>query len=111
MASPAAASTAMTSCSRPPRWRRPASTLASPPPSITTQRVVGFRTTSRVVHRCGEGLGMNETLFEQANALARATPWLHPVIIAYAAYGVAMFAVLLVAGWWTARRSGEPERM
>jgi undecaprenyl-diphosphatase len=53
---------------------------------------------------------MNETLFEQVNALARATPWLHSVIVAYAAYGVALFAVLLVAGWWTARRSGESER-
>jgi membrane-associated phospholipid phosphatase len=54
---------------------------------------------------------MNETLFEQINTLARATPWLQPVITAYAAYGVVVFALLLVAGWWAARRSGEPKRM
>jgi membrane-associated phospholipid phosphatase len=54
---------------------------------------------------------MNETLFEQVNALARTTQWLQPAIAAYAAYGVIVCALLLVAGWWTARRSGEPKRM
>jgi membrane-associated phospholipid phosphatase len=54
---------------------------------------------------------MNETLFEQVNALARATPWLHSVIAAYAAFGVVVFAVLLIAGWWIARRNGQAERM
>ena len=54
---------------------------------------------------------MNETLFEQINAFARATPWLHALITAYAAYGVVVFALLLGAGWWSARRSGEPQRM
>ena len=54
---------------------------------------------------------MNETLFEQINAYARETPWLHPLITAYAGYGVSVFALLLGAGWWSARRSGEPRRM
>ena len=54
---------------------------------------------------------MNETLFDQINALARATPWLHGVITAYAGYGVVVFALLLGAGWWVARRSGEPRRV
>ena len=31
---------------------------------------------------------MNASLFDQINAFARATPWLHGVITAYAAYGV-----------------------
>ena len=36
----------------------------------------------------GKGFGeLNETLFDQINALARATAWLHGVIIAYAGYG------------------------
>lgn len=48
---------------------------------------------------------------EEINAFARATPWLHGVMYGYATYGVALFAVLLVAGWWTARRSGDPKRM
>ena len=54
---------------------------------------------------------MNYWLFEQVNALARATPWLHPVLLGYADYGVALFGLLLVAGWWVARRSGQPEPM
>jgi membrane-associated phospholipid phosphatase len=52
---------------------------------------------------------MNDWLFEQVNALARATPWLHPVLLGYANYGVVLFGLLLVAGWWVARRSGRPE--
>ena len=60
----------------------------------------------------GKGFGeLNETLFDQINALARATAWLHGVIIAYAGYGVVVFALLLGAGWWLARRSGEPRRV
>src|SRR3954451_6838994 len=54
---------------------------------------------------------MNQTLFDQINAFARATPWLHGLITTYATYGVVVFAVLLGAGWWSARRSGEPQRM
>jgi membrane-associated phospholipid phosphatase len=54
---------------------------------------------------------MNQTLFDQINAFARATPWLHGVITVYAAYGVVVFALLLGAGWWSARCSGEPRRM
>lgn len=54
---------------------------------------------------------MNETLFDQINAFARATPWLHAVITAYAGYGVVVFALLLGAGWWVARHSGEPRRV
>ncbi|MFI1920330.1 phosphatase PAP2 family protein [Nocardia sp. NPDC020380] len=47
----------------------------------------------------------------QINRIARATPWLHSVMYDYATYGVILFAALLVAGWWTARRSGDPARM
>ncbi|GAA1156270.1 undecaprenyl-diphosphatase [Kribbella jejuensis] len=49
---------------------------------------------------------MNRWLFDQFNAFARATPWLHGPAEAYAQYGVVLFGVLLVAGWWIARRSG-----
>lgn len=54
---------------------------------------------------------MNETLFDQVNRFAVATPWLHGVMAAYANYGVVLFAVLLLAGWWTARREDRPGRM
>lgn len=49
---------------------------------------------------------MNERLFLQVNAVARRTPWLHPAMCGYATYAVALFAVLLLAGWWVARRRG-----
>lgn len=46
------------------------------------------------------------TVFDAVNDLARRTPWAHSVVLAYASYGVVLFAALLLAGWWTARRSG-----
>ncbi|MBM0225831.1 phosphatase PAP2 family protein [Micromonospora sp. ATA51] len=49
---------------------------------------------------------MNTRLFLQINDLARATPWLHAPLADYAKYGVVLFAVLLLAGWWTARQRG-----
>jgi membrane-associated phospholipid phosphatase len=54
---------------------------------------------------------VNEWLFQQVNELARATPWLHPVAVGYAGYGLVVFAGLLVAGWWSARRAGSARRM
>jgi undecaprenyl-diphosphatase len=41
------------------------------------------------------------------NELARATGWLHPVVLGYASYGVVVFAALMLAGWWTARQRAE----
>lgn len=49
--------------------------------------------------------------FEQVNHFAKATPWLHGVISGYANYGLAAFVGLLVAGWWSARRSGQAAKM
>jgi undecaprenyl-diphosphatase len=54
---------------------------------------------------------MNQWLFEQVNAFAKATPWLHSAARAYAAYGVVLFAALLIAGWWIARRAGDVSRV
>ena len=45
--------------------------------------------------------------FLRINEFARDTPWLHPIMIGYADYGVVVFAVLLAAGWWIARRRGD----
>ena len=41
------------------------------------------------------------------NGFARATPSLQPVVLAYASYGVLLFAGLIVAGWWVARRRAD----
>jgi undecaprenyl-diphosphatase len=45
--------------------------------------------------------------FPLINEFARDTPWLHPFMIGYADYGIVVFAALLLAGWWIARRSGD----
>ncbi|MCY7372474.1 MAG: phosphatase PAP2 family protein [Spirochaetaceae bacterium] len=45
-------------------------------------------------------------LFGRVNELARDTAWLHAPLQAYAAYGVVLFAALLVLGWWTTRDRG-----
>lgn len=45
--------------------------------------------------------------FRDVNDLARATPWLHAPLRAFAEYGVVVFALVLLAGWWTARSSGD----
>jgi undecaprenyl-diphosphatase len=50
-------------------------------------------------------------MFEHVNAFAKATPWLHTLALDYATYGIALFAVLLVAGWWIARRAADASRM
>lgn len=43
------------------------------------------------------------TSFDRINQLARDTPWAHGAVLAYASFGVGLFAALLVAGWWHAR--------
>jgi membrane-associated phospholipid phosphatase len=57
------------------------------------------------------GCRMDQIVFDRINALARATPWLHQVVLSYATYGPLIFALLLVAGWWRARRHGEARQM
>ena len=46
---------------------------------------------------------MPTELFSRVNDFAVSTPWLHGPITAYAWLGLALFAGLLVLGWWTAR--------
>jgi len=55
-------------------------------------------------------MDLNTTLFMPVNSLARGTPWLNGPMVAVAEYGVVLFALLLVAGWWVARRSGDVHR-
>ena len=53
----------------------------------------------------------NTSLLLSVNDFARATPWLHGPLVLYAGYGLVVFAGLLVAGWWIARKAGDPVRM
>jgi membrane-associated phospholipid phosphatase len=45
-------------------------------------------------------------LFGAVNEFARDTRWLHAPLMAYASYGVVLFAGLLLLGWWLARARG-----
>lgn len=45
------------------------------------------------------------------NRFARRTAWLHGFMADYANYGVVLFAVLLLAGWWLARSSRDLRAM
>src|SRR6478752_808681 len=53
----------------------------------------------------------NTSLFFSVNDFARATPWLHGALGLYAGYGMVVFAGLLVAGWWIARRGADTTTM
>jgi membrane-associated phospholipid phosphatase len=47
---------------------------------------------------------LDDRLLVQINDFARSTGWLHQPLLAYAKYGVVLFAVFLAAGLWLARR-------
>ena len=53
----------------------------------------------------------NTSLFLSVNDFARSTPWLHGPAALFANDGIVVFAGLLVAGWWIARRNGDSTRM
>ncbi len=47
---------------------------------------------------------MDESLFKVVNRFAERTGWLHPPAVAYAKYGIVLFGVALLAGWWIGRQ-------
>jgi len=49
---------------------------------------------------------VNDAIFLRINDFSVDTPWLHAPVAAYAKYGIALFAVLMVMAWWSARRTG-----
>lgn len=53
----------------------------------------------------------NTELFLSINGFARSTPWLQPVLLAYAKDGIVLFAALMLVGWWIARRRADPTAM
>ncbi|GAC1532258.1 MAG: phosphatase PAP2 family protein [Acidimicrobiales bacterium] len=53
---------------------------------------------------------MDFALYNVFNRLAARTSWAHPIVIAYAKYGIALFAALLVAGLIVGRHTRAPVR-
>ena len=51
---------------------------------------------------------MDTDLFTAINRFADRTGWAHGAATAYATYGIALFAGLLLAAWWDARRAENP---
>jgi undecaprenyl-diphosphatase len=56
-------------------------------------------------------VNLDTQLFQTINDVAKTTPWLHGIVLAYANYGIVVFAALMLAGWWSARRQANPTRM
>ena len=54
---------------------------------------------------------VDAALYRLVNRMADGTPFAHGLFTAYAKYGVAVFAGLLLAGWWSARRAGDRRAM
>jgi len=54
---------------------------------------------------------LDASLFRAVNRLADRTSWAHGAFVGYAKYGVVLFAVLLLVGWWVARQEGDHDRM
>ncbi|WP_329459098.1 phosphatase PAP2 family protein [Streptomyces sp. NBC_01497] len=53
-----------------------------------------------------DGSGIDGSLFTDVTGLARHTPWLNEPVALWTNAGLAVFAVLMVIGWWSARRRG-----
>ncbi|MGQ4511084.1 phosphatase PAP2 family protein [Streptomyces sp. DW26H14] len=53
-----------------------------------------------------DGSGIDGPLFTDITGFARHTPWLNDPIDLWTTPGLAVFAVLMVIGWWKARRRG-----
>ena len=54
---------------------------------------------------------MDYTVFHQINRFADHTTWAHWFFVDFANYGIALFAILLGAGWWIARRNQDMRAM
>lgn len=50
------------------------------------------------------GAGIDGGWFADVQAFVRDTSWLHAPVLAYATYGIVLFAVLALLAWWPARQ-------
>jgi membrane-associated phospholipid phosphatase len=54
---------------------------------------------------------LDASLFRAMNRLADRTSWAHGSVVAYAKLGIAVFALLLLVGWWGARSRGDLDQV
>ena len=66
------------------------------------------RRTSTQTENEDKAVDFDTPLLLQVNEFARATPWLHGIVLAYANDGIVLFAALMLLGWWIARRAADP---
>lgn len=62
--------------------------------------MISSTTTSQAL----DGAAIDGGLYTDVTGFARHTHWLNGPAYAYTSYGIAVFAVFLLAGWWIARR-------
>ncbi|HET8603900.1 MAG TPA: phosphatase PAP2 family protein [Marmoricola sp.] len=55
--------------------------------------------------------GVDRSWYLSVNHFSRHTVWLHAPLRVYAVYGVVLFALLLLASWWRARRTRDVRRV
>ncbi|RPE45632.1 undecaprenyl-diphosphatase [Streptomyces sp. Ag109_O5-1] len=53
-----------------------------------------------------DGSGIDGSLFSSVTDFARATPWLNTPMEVWTNFGLGVFAILMITGWWHARRRG-----
>ncbi|MFG2722178.1 phosphatase PAP2 family protein [Streptomyces sp. NPDC048416] len=61
-------------------------------------------TSSTVTTQALDGASIDGGLYGDITDFARHTHWLNGPVFAYTSYGVALFAVFMLVGWWAARR-------
>src|SRR4051794_30555346 len=75
--------------------------------SSVPRRPAGTGTSMQTKATLGTALPRDRAVFEAINSFARHTGWLHAPMLAYANYGVGLFAGLMLVGWWVARSTGD----
>jgi membrane-associated phospholipid phosphatase len=82
----------------------------SPHPVALTVDVDGYEgslmLTGSAVVLAFDGSQVDGSWYTAVTDFARATPWLNGTVSVFSGYGVAMFGVLIIIGWWIARRAG-----
>ncbi|MEV5276767.1 phosphatase PAP2 family protein [Streptomyces sp. NPDC051994] len=61
-------------------------------------------TSSTLTTQALDGASIDGGLYGDITDFARHTHWLNGPVFAYTSYGVALFAVFMLVGWWYARR-------